>query len=122
MLSQTTLTGGRAGRHGRGGWHPSPASRWAASAAGEVPARRSGDGVAQRVGRWRRSAGCWRVVGEMHGPVPSVRTAARALQPSAWLGRGLSGEGNWGWKVSFGARGFAPESALFIYEQCCVYV
>lgn len=80
-----------------------------------------GDGVALQIGRLHRSAGCRCVSARRTAPFQPrgwVRTATCALQPGTWLGKGLSREGSGGWKVSFGAHGFAPGSALFMYEQC----
>lgn len=98
MLSQTALTGSRAGRHRRGGWHPSPTSRWAASAAREVPARWSEDGVAQRVGPSVALPGAGalsaRCVALFHGSVPPRVPCSPALGWGGVFPERETGDGN----------------------------
>lgn len=98
----------------------------AASATGEGPTCCPGDRVAPWAGRLRCSAGCQHVSRRTapFQPWACSLTAMSAQQPGARLGKGLSrgGAGIWGQKVSFGARGFAPDSALFMYEQCCACI
>ena len=115
---QTAFTSGRAGWRRRGGRHPSPASRWAAPAAGQS--------ACLRVRRWCCSAGqeiaslCWvpACLSETHSPVPATRLGPyRHACPAA---QHLPGEGSF----QRGKLGIESEfwSRWICTRFCAVYI